>query len=39
MSNHKITGVFSAAATPLNADGSPDLSLFTEHCQRLLQEG
>lgn len=39
MSNHKITGVFSAAATPLNADGSPDLGLFTEHCQRLLDEG
>jgi 4-hydroxy-tetrahydrodipicolinate synthase len=39
MSNHKITGVFSAAATPLNADNSPDLGLFTEHCKRLLDEG
>jgi 4-hydroxy-tetrahydrodipicolinate synthase len=39
MSNHKITGVFSAATTPLNADGSPDLGLFLEHCQRLLDEG
>jgi 4-hydroxy-tetrahydrodipicolinate synthase len=39
MSDHKITGVFSAAATPLNADSSPDLGLFTEHCQLLLQEG
>lgn len=39
MNDHKITGVFSAAATPLNEDGSPDLGLFTEHCQRLLEEG
>ncbi len=39
MSNHKITGVYSAATTPLNADGSPDLGLFTEHCQRLIEEG
>lgn len=39
MSDHKITGVFSAAATPLNADNSPDLGLFTVHCRRLLQEG
>ncbi len=39
MNKHKITGVYSAAATPLNADGSPDLGLFTEHCQRLLSEG
>jgi 4-hydroxy-tetrahydrodipicolinate synthase len=38
-SQHRITGVFSAAATPLNADGNPDLGLFTEHCHRLLQEG
>jgi len=39
LSNHKITGVFSAATTPLNADGSPDVALFTEHCKRLLDEG
>lgn len=39
MSNHKITGVYSAATTPLNTDGSPDLGLFTEHCQRLIEEG
>lgn len=39
MSNHKITGVFSAATTPLNADGSPDVGLFTEHCKRLIEEG
>lgn len=34
-----ISGVNCAAATPLNADLTPDLSLFTEHCQRLLAEG
>ncbi len=39
MTNHKITGVYCAAATPLNADDTPDLGLFTAHCQRLLQEG
>lgn len=39
LSKHRITGVFSAATTPLNADGSPDLGLFTEHCRRLLDEG
>ncbi|MBX4905271.1 dihydrodipicolinate synthase family protein [Rhizobium bangladeshense] len=39
MNNYKITGVYSAAATPLNADGSPDLAIFTEHCQRLIEEG
>jgi 4-hydroxy-tetrahydrodipicolinate synthase len=39
LSNHKITGVFSAATTPLNADGSPDVGLFTEHCKRLIEEG
>ncbi len=39
MTIHKITGVYCAAATPLNADDSPDLGLFTAHCQRLLQEG
>jgi 4-hydroxy-tetrahydrodipicolinate synthase len=39
LSDHKITGVYSAATTPLNADGSPDLGLFTEHCHRLISEG
>ncbi|MBB3654836.1 4-hydroxy-tetrahydrodipicolinate synthase [Rhizobium sp. BK650] len=39
LNNHKITGVYSAATTPLNADGSPDLGLFTEHCERLIEEG
>lgn len=32
-------GVNCAAATPLNADLTPDLVLFAEHCRRLLDEG
>lgn len=39
MTQHKITGVYCAAATPLNADDTPDLGLFTAHCRRLLDEG
>lgn len=39
MASQQITGVYSAAATPLNADGSADLGLFVEHCGRLLVEG
>lgn len=34
-----ISGVNCAAATSLNADLTPDLGLFAEHCQRLLSEG
>jgi len=34
-----ISGVNCAAATPLNADFTPDLGLFAEHCLRLLAEG
>jgi 4-hydroxy-tetrahydrodipicolinate synthase len=34
-----ISGVNCAAATPLNADLSPDLELFVEHCRRLLAQG
>lgn len=34
-----VSGVNCAAATPLNADLSPDLGLFAEHCHRLLAEG
>lgn len=34
-----VSGVNCAAATPLNADLSPDLGLFAEHCQLLLAEG
>jgi len=36
---HRIKGVYSAATTALNADNSPDLQLFTDHCQTLLREG
>jgi 4-hydroxy-tetrahydrodipicolinate synthase len=39
MTIHRITGVYSAATTPLNANDTPDLGLFTAHCQRLLSEG
>lgn len=34
-----VKGVNCAAATPLNADLTPDLALFAEHCHRLLGEG
>jgi 4-hydroxy-tetrahydrodipicolinate synthase len=34
-----VSGVNCAAATPLNADHSPDLGLFAKHCHRLLAEG
>lgn len=36
---HEIGGVNCAAATPIAADGSPDLGLFTAHCRALLAEG
>lgn len=34
-----VSGVNCAAATPLNADLSPDLPLFVEHCKSLLANG
>ncbi|MDR3471897.1 MAG: dihydrodipicolinate synthase family protein [Devosia sp.] len=34
-----ISGVFCAAATPVGADLTPDLSLFGAHCRWLLDEG
>lgn len=34
-----ITGVYCAAATPINADLSPNLAAFTAHCQWLLTQG
>lgn len=34
-----VTGVFCAAATPFNADLSPDHGLLAEHCRSLLAEG
>lgn len=37
--SHAISGVFCAAATPVRADGTPDLPLFAEHCRLLLEEG
>lgn len=37
--NQVVTGVYSAASTPLTANGDPDLALFTRHCRRLLDEG
>lgn len=34
-----IQGVYCAAATPLKADGTPDLPLFGAHARALLEEG
>ena len=34
-----ITGIYSAAATPIETDGSPCFELFTAHCRGLLDEG
>lgn len=34
-----IRGVFSAAATPLNADLSPDHEALVAHCRQLLEDG
>jgi 4-hydroxy-tetrahydrodipicolinate synthase len=34
-----ISGVFCAAATPLNANNTPNLAAFTAHCHWLLSEG
>ncbi len=34
-----VTGVYCAAATPVNARRSPDLAAFTAHCRWLLDEG
>lgn len=39
MTKPAISGVFSAAATPVRPDNSPDLDLFVAHCRRLLAEG
>lgn len=36
---HAIHGVHCAAATPVTADGQPDLPLFAAHCRALLDEG
>ena len=34
-----IEGVYCAAATPLKADGTPDLNLFGRHTKALIEEG
>lgn len=34
-----IEGVYCAAATPLKADGTPDLELFGKHTKALIEEG
>src|SRR5918995_87313 len=34
-----ISGVYSAATTPLNSDYTPDLGLFTAHCRGLIEAG
>lgn len=34
-----ISGVYCAAATPLDADLNPDVSRFVAHCKRLISEG
>jgi 4-hydroxy-tetrahydrodipicolinate synthase len=36
---HTIEGVHCAAATPVTAEGRPDLGLFAAHCRALLEEG
>lgn len=36
---HVIQGVHCAAATPVTAEGKPDLQLFAAHCRTLLEEG
>ncbi|MGK9168433.1 dihydrodipicolinate synthase family protein [Inquilinus limosus] len=35
----EIRGVFCAAATPFNADGSVDHAVFAAHCRALIEEG
>ncbi len=36
---HDIEGVFCAAATPVTAEGTPDLGRFRAHCRQLLEDG
>lgn len=36
---HPIQGVHCAAATPVTAEGAPDLKLFAAHCRGLLEDG
>lgn len=39
MTDIPLGGVNCAAATPVGADGKPDLRLFVDHCRALLREG
>lgn len=34
-----VKGIYSAAATPIEANGSPSFELFISHCHQLLAEG
>ncbi|MDF0600284.1 dihydrodipicolinate synthase family protein [Psychromarinibacter sp. C21-152] len=36
---HAIQGVHCAAATPVTADGKPNLPLYVDHCRKLMDEG
>lgn len=36
---HVVAGVYCAAATPLQANGDPDLALFADHCRHLIDQG
>ena len=39
MSNNKVAGVFAAVPTPYTADFGPDIDLFLEHCNWVLDSG
>ena len=39
MSNNKVAGVFAAVPTPFSADFEPDIDLFLEHCNWVLDSG
>ena len=39
MSNSKVAGVFAAVPTPFTADYEPDIELFLEHCNWVLDSG
>lgn len=39
MSNNKVAGVFAAVPTPFTANDEPDLDLFLEHCNWVIDSG
>jgi 4-hydroxy-tetrahydrodipicolinate synthase len=39
MSSSSVAGVFAAVPTPFAADGAPDIDLFIEHCEWVLDNG